>query len=79
MLKTNFYQPTKAALSFRLAPDFLPEVEYPNQQFGVIFYRRLVSMAGVDFAPLNYIVSNKFHGFRMRFRDVARSGIQIVR
>lgn len=25
------------ALSFRLAPDFLPEVEYPNKPFGLFF------------------------------------------
>jgi glutamate dehydrogenase len=37
VLKTNFYQPTKVALSFRLAPDFLPEVEYPNKPFGMFF------------------------------------------
>lgn len=35
VLKTNFYQPTKVALSFRLRPDFLPEVEYPNKPFGM--------------------------------------------
>lgn len=35
VLKTNFYQPTKVALSFRLAPDFLPEVEYPTKPFGL--------------------------------------------
>lgn len=37
VLKTNFYQPTKVALSFRLAPDFLPEVEYPKKPYGVFF------------------------------------------
>jgi glutamate dehydrogenase len=37
VLKTNFYQPTKVALSFRLAPDFLPEVEYPRQPYGMFF------------------------------------------
>ncbi|KAJ6480088.1 NADH-dependent glutamate dehydrogenase [Mycena vulgaris] len=35
ILKTNFYQPTKVALSFRLAPDFLPAVEYPKTPFGM--------------------------------------------
>ncbi|KAG2046929.1 Aminoacid dehydrogenase-like protein [Suillus hirtellus] len=35
ILKTNFYQPTKVALLFRLAPDFLPEIEYPNKPFGM--------------------------------------------
>ncbi|KAF4617888.1 hypothetical protein D9613_005743 [Agrocybe pediades] len=37
ILKTNFYQPTKVALSFRLAPGFLPEVEYPRKPFGMFF------------------------------------------
>ncbi|KIJ45958.1 hypothetical protein M422DRAFT_29602 [Sphaerobolus stellatus SS14] len=37
VLKTNFYQPTKVALSFRLAPDFLPDIEYPKKPFGVFF------------------------------------------
>ncbi|KAI0049429.1 NAD-specific glutamate dehydrogenase [Auriscalpium vulgare] len=37
VLKTNFYQPTKVALSFRFAPEFLPEVEYPNKPFGLFF------------------------------------------
>ncbi|KAK2462486.1 hypothetical protein APHAL10511_005456 [Amanita phalloides] len=35
VLKTNLYQPTKVAISFRLAPDFLPEVEYPKKPFGM--------------------------------------------
>ncbi|KAI0075077.1 NAD-dependent glutamate dehydrogenase [Panus rudis PR-1116 ss-1] len=35
VLKTNFYQPTKVALSFRLDPSFLPEVEYPKKPFGM--------------------------------------------
>ncbi|KAI0265566.1 NADH-dependent glutamate dehydrogenase [Gloeopeniophorella convolvens] len=62
VLKTNFYQPTKVALSFRLAPGFLPEVEYPNTPFGLFF-----------------IIGNEFRGFHIRFRDVARGGIRIVR
>ncbi|KAJ7081614.1 NADH-dependent glutamate dehydrogenase [Mycena belliarum] len=37
ILKTNFYQPTKVALSFRLDPGFLPEVEYPKKPFGMFF------------------------------------------
>jgi NAD-specific glutamate dehydrogenase len=37
VLKTNFYQPTKVALSFRLAPDFLPDIEYPKKPFGIFF------------------------------------------
>ena len=33
----NIYQPTKVALLFCLAPDFLPEVEYPKKPFGMFF------------------------------------------
>lgn len=35
LLKTNFYQPTKVALSFRLDPSFLPEQEYATKLFGM--------------------------------------------
>ncbi|KAG8832193.1 NAD-dependent glutamate dehydrogenase [Serendipita sp. 399] len=35
VLKTNFYQPTKVAISFRLDGRFLPDVEYPTKPFGV--------------------------------------------
>ncbi|KAF9778587.1 NADH-dependent glutamate dehydrogenase [Thelephora terrestris] len=35
VLRTNFYQPTKVALSFRLSPAFLPEVEYPQKPHGM--------------------------------------------
>ena len=62
ILKTNFYQPTKVALSFRLKPDFLKAVEYPKTPFGIFF-----------------IIGNDFRGFHVRFRDVARGGIRIVR
>jgi glutamate dehydrogenase len=37
VLKTNFYQPTKVALSFRLDPGFLPEVEYPTKPHGLFY------------------------------------------
>ncbi|KAI0792961.1 NAD-specific glutamate dehydrogenase [Irpex lacteus] len=62
VLKTNFYQPTKVALSFRLAPDFLPDFEYPKKPFGIFF-----------------VIGNEFRGFHIRFRDVARGGIRLVR
>ncbi|KAI0345630.1 hypothetical protein BDW22DRAFT_1426300 [Trametopsis cervina] len=35
--ETNLYHPTEVALSFRLAPIFLPEVEHPKEPFGVFF------------------------------------------
>ncbi|KAI5476655.1 hypothetical protein MNV49_007433 [Pseudohyphozyma bogoriensis] len=35
ILKTNFFTPTKVALSFRLDPSFLPEAEYPTPAYGL--------------------------------------------
>lgn len=62
VLKTNFYTPTKVALSFRLNPNFLPEVEYPQSLFGMFL-----------------VISSEFRGFHLRFRDIARGGIRIVK
>ena len=62
VLKTNFYTPTKVALSFRLKPTFLPEVEYPQPLYGMFL-----------------VISSEFRGFHLRFRDIARGGIRIVK
>ncbi|KAJ3183114.1 NAD-dependent glutamate dehydrogenase [Geranomyces variabilis] len=62
VLKTNFYQPTKVALSFRLDPGFLPEIEYPSQLYGMFL-----------------VIGSEFRGFHLRFQDVARGGIRLVR
>lgn len=62
VLKTNFYTPTKVALSFRLNPDFLPKSEYPQPLYGMFL-----------------VVGQEFRGFHLRFRDVARGGIRIVK
>jgi glutamate dehydrogenase len=62
ILKTNFYQGTKVALSFRLDPAFLPVEEYPQLPFGMFL-----------------VVGGEFRGFHVRFRDVARGGIRIIR
>ena len=62
VLKTNFYTPTKVALSFRLNPGFLPEVEYPQPLYGMFL-----------------VISSEFRGFHLRFRDIARGGIRIVK
>lgn len=62
VLKTNFYQPTKVALSFRLDPAFLPEIEYPVKLYGMFL-----------------VIGSEFRGFHLRFRDVARGGIRIIR
>ncbi|KAI8325923.1 NAD-dependent glutamate dehydrogenase [Martensiomyces pterosporus] len=62
VLKTNFYQPTKVALSFRLDAGFLPSIEYPTKPYGIFL-----------------VIGNEFRGFHVRFQDVARGGIRIVR
>ncbi|RGB24063.1 Glutamate/Leucine/Phenylalanine/Valine dehydrogenase-domain-containing protein [Rhizophagus diaphanus] len=62
VLKTNFYQPTKVALSFRLNPAFLPSIEYPAKLYGMFL-----------------VIGSEFRGFHLRFRDVARGGIRIIR
>lgn len=62
VLKTNFFQPTKVALSFRLDPGFLPDIEYPTKLFGMFF-----------------IIGSEFRGFHLRFQDVARGGIRVIK
>ncbi|KAF2012084.1 NAD-dependent glutamate dehydrogenase [Aaosphaeria arxii CBS 175.79] len=62
VLKTNFYTPTKVALSFRLNPNFLPLSEYPQPLYGMFL-----------------VISSEFRGFHLRFRDIARGGIRIVK
>ncbi|KAF4119754.1 glutamate dehydrogenase [Geosmithia morbida] len=62
ILKTNYFTPTKVALSFRLDPSFLPAVEYPKPLYGMFL-----------------VVGGEFRGFHLRFRDIARGGIRIVK
>ncbi|KAF2478070.1 NAD-specific glutamate dehydrogenase [Lindgomyces ingoldianus] len=62
VLKTNFYTPTKVALSFRMNPIFLPPSEYPQPLYGMFL-----------------VISSEFRGFHLRFRDIARGGIRIVK
>ena len=64
VLKTNFYTPTKVALSFRMKPStaFLPDHEYPQPLYGMFL-----------------VIGSEFRGFHLRFRDIARGGIRIVK
>ncbi|KAG9245307.1 NAD-specific glutamate dehydrogenase [Calycina marina] len=62
VLKTNFYTPTKVALSFRLDASFLPTLEYPQPLYGMFL-----------------VISSESRGFHLRFRDIARGGIRIVK
>ena len=75
----NIYQPTKVALSFCLAPDFLPEVESPKKPFGMFFnigpFPRGASV--VDHV-LTCTLGGEFRSLYNPFKDVARGGIRIV-
>lgn len=62
VLKTNFFTPTKVALSFRLDPSFLPDVEYPKPLYGMFL-----------------VITSESRGFHLRFKDIARGGIRIVK
>ncbi|KAG5928543.1 glutamate dehydrogenase (NADP(+)) gdh1 [Claviceps africana] len=62
ILKTNYFTPTKVALSFRLDPAFLPEVEYPRRLYGMFL-----------------VIGAESRGFHLRFRDISRGGIRIVK
>eukprot|EP01104_Vermistella_antarctica_P019825 TRINITY_DN802_c0_g1_i1.p1 TRINITY_DN802_c0_g1~~TRINITY_DN802_c0_g1_i1.p1 ORF type:complete len:1140 (+),score=371.06 TRINITY_DN802_c0_g1_i1:186-3605(+) len=64
VLKTNFYKPNKTALSFRLDPRFISRMADDISE----------SPFGVFF-----IVGSEFRGFHVRFRDVARGGVRIIR
>lgn len=62
ILKTNWFTPTKVALSFRLDPSFLPAAEYPKPLYGMFL-----------------VMGAEFRGFHLRFRDISRGGIRIVK
>lgn len=63
IVKTNFFAPQKSALSFRLNPQFLN---------------------GTGLVPvvpfgLFMVMGYEFHGFHLRFDDIARGGIRMIR
>lgn len=62
ILKTNYFTPTKVALSFRLDPSFLPDAEYPRPLYGMFL-----------------VIGAESRGFHLRFRDISRGGIRIVK
>jgi len=63
VLKTNFYKSRKSSISFRLDP----EVMDVNDMWPVTPY-------GIFF-----VMSSEFQGFHLRFRDVSRGGIRLIR
>jgi glutamate dehydrogenase len=62
ILKTNYFTPTKVALSFRLDPSFLPDAEYPKPLYGMFL-----------------VIGAESRGFHLRFKDISRGGIRIVK
>lgn len=62
VLKTNYFTPTKVAISFRLDPSFLPDIEYPRPLYGMFL-----------------VITAESRGFHLRFKDIARGGIRIVK
>lgn len=66
VLRTNFYTPTKVAVSFRLSPDFLPESEYPKRPFGMFFVigkrftMRPVTCSGLTLKIIHYWADIRF-------------------
>lgn len=62
ILKTNYFTPTKVALSFRLDPGFLPAIEYPKPLYGMFL-----------------VITSESRGFHLRFKDISRGGIRIVK
>jgi glutamate dehydrogenase len=62
ILKTNFFMRDKTCMAYRLNPEFLNKVDFPEEPVGVF-----------------YFVGREFIGFHVRFRDIARGGIRIIR
>lgn len=63
LLKTNFWKPHKAALSFSLDPKFVTQASlYPENPYCIFF-----------------VLGQEFQGFHIRFRDIARGGIRVIK
>ena len=62
ILKTNFYQGTKVAPSFRFGPGIPSQHGVPSTSIWNVL-----------------VVGGEFRGFHVRFQDVARGGIRIIR
>ncbi|KAE9386240.1 NAD(P)-binding protein [Gymnopus androsaceus JB14] len=58
ILKTNFYQPTKVTLSFRLDPGFsYPMVEYPKKPFAMFFEGSILGIRDVARGGIRIVMS----------------------
>lgn len=60
--KTNFYKKENSCMAYRLSPDIVNPVDFPERIFGLFL-----------------LVGRDFLGFHIRFRDIARGGLRIVK
>ncbi|GAA5944097.1 hypothetical protein JCM1841_002989 [Sporobolomyces salmonicolor] len=76
ILKTNFFTPTKVALSFRLDPAFLPVEEYPVRAYGLFlvvgdgFRGFHLRMKDVSRGGLRMIMSRNAEGYSINQRNL---------
>lgn len=60
--KTNFYKKENSCTAYRLSPETIDPVDFPEKIFGLFL-----------------LVGRDFLGFHIRFRDIARGGLRIVK
>lgn len=60
--KTNFYKKENSCMAYRLSPETVDPVDFPEKIFGLFL-----------------LVGRDFLGFHIRFRDIARGGLRIVK
>lgn len=62
-MKTNFYQTNKSAVAFRLDPKIFTPALKLKEEPFGIFM----------------VIGRNFNGFHVRFRDIARGGIRVIK
>ena len=90
ILRTNFFLPVKSALSFRLSRDFFSKAAGGTAAGGTAAGGLAAAGpvaggpaagAAPDAVPFGvfFVVGRDFHGFHVRFTDIARGGIRLLR
>ena len=70
VVRTNFFLPVKSALSFRLAKSFFSGAAN-------VTANTVTALERVPFGVF-FVVGRDFHGFHVRFKDIARGGIRLL-
>lgn len=85
VIRSNFYMPEKAALSFRMNPDFLNECRYEESPFGVFFvvgknfeafHTRFKDIAR---GGIRLVISRSLEAFHKNLDDAYREGFGLAR